>query len=148
MNQPMNRTERRTAEVMSRQMIEAEGRMRARMAKTGNWPPWEISLIPRNAIRSSGWASEMTTIAENKLYAVLMRTITTKRGCITHLAIRSYWGNEVPWSAKQRIKNELIGAERHAVEVFPAQSQLIDAANMYHLWVYGEDYVPPFTLNE
>jgi hypothetical protein len=144
----MSRAARRFEETMSRQMIEAEGKVRARMAKAGNWPPWEITVLPRNVLRGSGWLGQMTTVAQNKLYAVMMRTITTPRGCITHLAIRSYWGDDVPWSAKQRIKNELIGTERHAVEVFPAESQLIDHANMYHLWVYGEDYVPPFSLKE
>ena len=34
----------------------------------------------------------------------------------------------------QAIKNALIGEESMAVQIFPAESQLIDGANQYHLW--------------
>ena len=39
------------------------------------------------------------------------------------------------WRDFQRIKNELVGAECEAVELFPAESRLVDTANQYHLWV-------------
>jgi hypothetical protein len=52
------------------------------------------------------------------------------------------------WYDFQTIKNELIGPEHTAVEVFPPESQLTDAANCYHLWVYPDpSYKLPFTLN-
>ncbi len=40
------------------------------------------------------------------------------------------------WRHFQQIKNELIGPEYEAVELFPAESRLVDTANQYHLWVY------------
>lgn len=39
------------------------------------------------------------------------------------------------WRHFQAIKNEVVGADREAVEIFPAESELVDAANQYHLWV-------------
>ncbi|EDY19938.1 hypothetical protein CfE428DRAFT_2527 [Chthoniobacter flavus Ellin428] len=39
------------------------------------------------------------------------------------------------WRDFQQIKNELVGAECEAVELFPAESRLVDTANQYHLWV-------------
>jgi hypothetical protein len=39
------------------------------------------------------------------------------------------------WRHFQQIKNELVGPEHEAVEVFPAESRLVDTANEYHLWV-------------
>jgi hypothetical protein len=39
------------------------------------------------------------------------------------------------WRDFQRIKNELVGPECEAVELFPAESRLVDTANQYHLWV-------------
>ena len=39
------------------------------------------------------------------------------------------------WREFQQIKNELVGAECEAVELFPAESRLVDTANQYHLWV-------------
>jgi hypothetical protein len=38
----------------------------------------------------------------------------------------------------QRIKNELVGPECEAVEVYPAESRLVDTSNQYHLWVFDD----------
>lgn len=42
------------------------------------------------------------------------------------------------WRHLQRIKNELLGPEHEAVELYPAESRLVDAANQYHLWAFDE----------
>lgn len=42
------------------------------------------------------------------------------------------------WRDLQRIKNEIIGTEHEAVELYPAESRLVDTANQYHLWVLAE----------
>lgn len=39
------------------------------------------------------------------------------------------------WRHLQQIKNEVAGPEREAVELFPAESRLMDTANQYWLWV-------------
>ncbi len=49
---------------------------------------------------------------------------------------------------KQKIKNELFGRESVAIEVFPAESHLIDQANSYHLWVLPEAFSLPFGIHE
>ena len=38
------------------------------------------------------------------------------------------------WRHKQEIKNQLIGPECEAVELYPAESRLVDTANQFHLW--------------
>jgi hypothetical protein len=38
------------------------------------------------------------------------------------------------WRAFQRIKNQLVGPECEFVELYPAESRLVDTANQYHLW--------------
>lgn len=40
------------------------------------------------------------------------------------------------WRDFQRIKNQLAGPEWEAVEVYPAESRLVDMANQYHLWCF------------
>lgn len=42
------------------------------------------------------------------------------------------------WRHFQRIKNEMAGPEREAVEIYPPESQLVDSANEYWLWVLPE----------
>jgi hypothetical protein len=39
---------------------------------------------------------------------------------------------------QQRIKNELVGKEHEAVELYPAESRKVDSSNQYHLWVLVE----------
>lgn len=39
------------------------------------------------------------------------------------------------WRHLQRIKNEICGPEREAVELYPAESRLVDTSNQFHLWV-------------
>ncbi|MGR9527665.1 DUF7694 domain-containing protein (plasmid) [Priestia megaterium] len=47
---------------------------------------------------------------------------------------------------KQRIKNEIFGEEYTAIEVFPKESELVDEANMYHLWVLPKGMNLPFGI--
>jgi hypothetical protein len=48
------------------------------------------------------------------------------------------------WRHLQAIKTEVCGAEREAVELYPAESRLMDEANQYHLWVAPEGETLPF----
>jgi hypothetical protein len=52
------------------------------------------------------------------------------------------------WRDLQRIKNELCGREREAIEIYPAESRLVDEANQYHLWVLPPSAVAPFGFLE
>ena len=55
---------------------------------------------------------------------------------ITHLSIKTHDKEPISdWRDMQTIKNELIGKEYEAVELYPAESRLVDTANQYHLWV-------------
>lgn len=38
------------------------------------------------------------------------------------------------WRDLQQIKNEIVGEECEAVELYPAESRLVDTSNKYHLW--------------
>lgn len=39
------------------------------------------------------------------------------------------------WRHLQRIKNEICGPDREAVEIYPSEARLVDTSNQYHLWV-------------
>ena len=42
------------------------------------------------------------------------------------------------WRELQEIKNQLIGPENEAVELYPAESRVIDGANQYHLYCFQD----------
>lgn len=53
-----------------------------------------------------------------------------------HLSIRSADNTAIhDWRHLQRIKDELAGEDREAVEIYPARSRVVDEANQFHLWV-------------
>ena len=39
------------------------------------------------------------------------------------------------WRELQTIKNNIVGENRQAIEIYPAEDQIIDTQNNYHLWV-------------
>ena len=62
----------------------------------------------------------------------------------SHLIIRREDGGPVQcgWDTLQEIKNEMLGVDVCAVEVFPPQDELVDEANRRHLWVIDDNSVP------
>lgn len=69
----------------------------------------------------------------NDRYVVIVER--SNIGTVEHLSIRRSDRKAArDWRDFQRIKNELAGPEAEAVELFPAESRLVDGANQYHLW--------------
>jgi hypothetical protein len=50
------------------------------------------------------------------------------------------------WRILQNIKNEIVGEDAVAIELYPRESDVTDTANIYHLWVYREGMEPPVGL--
>jgi hypothetical protein len=72
----------------------------------------------------------------NDLYQVQVRDLD---GGLVHINVRRVDGAVVrDWRHLQRIKNEILGAECEAVEIFPAESRLVDTSNKYHLWGFRD----------
>ncbi|MEN9924062.1 MAG: hypothetical protein RL268_188 [Pseudomonadota bacterium] len=113
--------------------------------KTGNWGEWRMIPLP-HGIPGHGWRREIRLAHANDLYAVMERPVETRWGTVRHLAIRTASNLEPPWRDKQRIKDELFGQDAVAVEVMPPAGELIDEADMYHMWVLPEGFEMPFTL--
>lgn len=42
------------------------------------------------------------------------------------------------WREMQEIKNQLVGPQYEAIQLFPAEDRLVDTSNEYHLWVYAD----------
>lgn len=48
------------------------------------------------------------------------------------------WQDGIAWEELQRLKHECGYAGRDAVEIFPADVDVVNVANMRHLWVLAE----------
>lgn len=78
----------------------------------------------------------------NDHYQVMVRRQPAKEAtapALVHLSIKRLDKRPArDWRDFQRIKNELLGEEVEAVELYPAESRRVDAANQYHLWAIDD----------
>lgn len=107
--------------------------------------PWDIFIAGPSPVGLVRGAVEMW---HNTRYVVFRcAPVQTDWGTVEQMMVRrNDGGTDVPWSDMQRIKDELCGPERAAVQVFPPRSELVDVANIYHLWVFPLGFVLPFGL--
>lgn len=105
----------------------------ARARKSGAWGEWEKLTFPRGSAGRS-WAAGFTTAYRNRVFSVLVRDA----GSAVHMAVSSLSGERPSWHEMQRIKDELAGEDSTAVEVYPPKSEIVDDADMFHIWVLPE----------
>lgn len=121
------------------------------------WGPWEWRnhLVAHSEAHTQGmpgwmakWACSLKKACLNNVYSVQFFDHETDWGVVEHLMIRPHDQQPVHrWSDLQRIKDELCGVERVAVEVYPRAADLCDDCNIYHLWVLPEGFELPFGLH-
>lgn len=102
------------------------------------WTPFREMEIP-DIDKYIGDAEPPAHIFSNSRYQVSMwLDEDPTMGKFVHLSIRDHDRSaRHDWRDLQRIKNELCGDEFDAVEVYPAESRLVDTANQYHLFVFA-----------
>lgn len=119
-------------------------------------PPWQplgnaVYLGDPNDPVQNAITDDQTFVGvfKNNLYQVTMHEFESDGAMIVWLIIRRLDSEAVhDWRHLQRIKNELCGPEREAVEVYPAESRLVDTSNQYHLFVLPEGAKVPFGYAE
>ncbi|MFD1884016.1 DUF7694 domain-containing protein [Paenibacillus wenxiniae] len=114
----------------------------------GSTSGWIRRPTPKGTGVGTGWFGELNKAWSSKdgQYFVMARDVQTDWGLVTHVCIRNAQSSDISWAEKQRIKNELLGEWRTAIEVFPDTRELVDEANMYHLWLLPYDFELPFTI--
>lgn len=69
----------------------------------------------------------------NDIYQVQVREFG---GALVHINIRRRDGGPIlrDWRHFQHIKNDIVGEECEAIELYPAESRKVDTSNKFHLW--------------
>lgn len=115
-----------------REILSSEARSR----RNGDWGPWEKLSLPHGVPGGGGWTKDVRAAFRNKVFSVLVREVSDGAGDrVVHLAITSLSQRRPTWWEAQRIKNDICGPIATAVEVYPPQAEVVDGADMYHLWV-------------
>ena len=130
----MNRKERRAGAAIHRRNL-----------KTAEFDDWvDITYEFIGKIASHGRKTEhILFFKKNSRYSVQAYQSETY---ILAGIRRHDQSTDVSWASKQRIKNELFGEEKTAIEFFPPKSALIDDANIYWIWIPVDNY--KFSANE
>ena len=115
-----------------RRLLAAEASCR----KSGEWGEWETIDFPDGGFSGCGWLRDVRQVRKNRVFCVLIRP--HHHG--VHLAVSSLSGVRPGWREMQRIKDDILGSEATAVEVYPPSSQVVDEADMFHIW--GVDPLP------
>jgi hypothetical protein len=114
-----------------REMLLAKPPEFFRAALGGNPNPLECAHLVESIVRTLG----ALKIYVNDTYRVRVR----RTAPYIHIAIGRHDHQPCTnWRDFQRIKNELVGPEYEAVELFPAESRLMDTENEYHLYVLAD----------
>ena len=100
------------------------------------WTPFRECVLPDDPINAM---DPPAAILKNSRYqvTVYLRGRHPVFGDIAHLSFKTL--DKQPhhdWRDMQRIKNEICGPECDAIELYPAESKLVDTANQYHLFVF------------
>jgi len=115
------------------------------------WTPFKEATRPTDPVNALD-PSHVILINSRYQVTVYLRAplpgADTPFGEIAHLSFKTH--DKQPyhdWRDIQRIKNEICGPEHDAVEIYPAESKLVDTSNQYHLFVF-KDYKLPFGFQE
>lgn len=79
----------------------------------------------------------------NDRYTVNLHFLDGDRDGFVEVGVHNH--NRTPhvsWRHLQQIKNEVLGPDREAVQLFPAEDRLVDTANEYWLYVYPVGKAP------
>lgn len=103
------------------------------------WTKFEQAVLPTSP--GNMVANEFHEVWLNSRYQVLIRHLEANKELgwppMDHLSIKRLDREPIhDWRDMQRIKNELVGPECEAVELYPAESRLVDTSNQYHLFVF------------
>jgi hypothetical protein len=127
------------------------GRTRNGRKPQASWDPLERAYWPAGSQPAVEEETKGARTYRNRLYTVTATPVDPEAGMAgwVHLSLKRNDRAAVrDWRHMQRLKNEVVGPEREAVELYPAESRLVDEANQYHLWVFPEGDQAPIGFEE
>lgn len=113
------------------------------------WTPFSECAWPEDVRATFEAEPGYVGVFRNSRYQVVIRVQQTVFGPVDWLSIVRIDREPIhDWREFQRIKNELLGVEREGVELYPAESRLVDTTNQYHLFVLPIGSFMPFGYAE
>lgn len=89
------------------------------------WPPAPMNL--QEVWRSRDFLAQL--FEENGLERISVCRVQRRQG---------QWLENITWEELMQVKREIGRGDRDAVEVYPADADIVNVANMRHLWLMPE----------
>ena len=114
-------------------MIRTTGRRMTEVPRD-EWPAMTmLESVPLRVWLSNDY---LAVLYEQRVGGMRRLTVnSTRRTRSTRPGQGTDWRDGITWDELQRVKNECLGEEVWCVECYPAESALVNANNMRHLWV-------------
>jgi hypothetical protein len=119
----MNRHQRRAANNYL-QKESAKQPDRLALVPPAEWPRPEPGLMM--LLRSSKFLVQVYSEKSNIIRLSVCRTVIDNQG---------KWQDNITWEELQEIKNQSGFGQLEAVEIYPPEKDVVNVANMRHLWV-------------
>ena len=122
--------------------ITASRAQRRQLARDNAKQPAKLELVPRELWPTSTVDVDRLRVWRSREFVV--QEFTARPPAVVRLSVNSTtlsgdrWQDGITWDDLQRIKNECGYALYDAVEIYPAQTDVVNVANMRHLWVMRE----------
>lgn len=72
-----------------------------------------------------------------------IQVLESSCGRTIHMKVSRIDGKSgISWDTLMQIKNEMLGPETLAVEVYPPQHEVVNEGNIRHLWTVDPDLIP------
>ena len=115
------------------------------------WQPFEEAIFSEDEVEHKRHLefAQSHRVMLNNLYQVNIRYLSEDRDPEKLVALsikRIDRQAHHDWRHFQKIKNEICGPNREAIEIYPAEKRLVDTSNQYYLWVLpaGESITSDF----
>lgn len=126
----MNRAMRRAQASMSRDLVKQRPAKLTAIPRT-EWPTLEGMTHKPVAV----WVSQkyLVQIFDEQPF----NGITVMRATVCRVTITNHgqWNAGIEWEELQQIKSDVGFGEWYAMELFPQDSEVVNVANMRHLWM-------------
>lgn len=152
-----SRSERRAEERARAKAARKEARALAQLDAgrevifEGGWPSWSPFVLLHGPGSPFCEMVGGDFAYANSRYQVVVKFERSWDGWppLMHLSIKTHDKRCVhDWRDMQRIKNELAGTEAEGVELYPAESRLMDEANQFHIYCTHPLVKMPFGQKE
>lgn len=153
----MTRVERRAAErALAKEVQRTERHLELvdagrEVVFGGGWPSWSPMVIVQGPGSTFCRQIGCDSAFSNSRYQVLVIFERSGSGWppLVHLSIKVHDKRCVhDWRDMQRIKNEIVGVESEGIELYPAESRLMDESNQFHLYCTYPGMMLPFGQQE